>query len=138
MADSTSELPFVAPCRALSIDAPLRWLRLGWRDLRAAPIQSLTYGSAIFATSALVSSIAWRFGSGWMLIVMLSSFVFVAPVLALGHYAISSELDRGKRPSPRSILLAERSRLSDALVYSLVLLVICLVWMRAGTAVQIA
>jgi uncharacterized membrane protein len=52
-------------------------------------------------------------------------------------YAISAELHRGERPSLRTILLEERGRLGDALVYSLVLLVVCLVWMRAGTGVQI-
>ena len=32
-----SELPFVAPCRQLSMDAPLRWLKLGWQDIKTAP-----------------------------------------------------------------------------------------------------
>ena len=133
----TSQLPFVAPCRTVTVGAPLRWLRLGWHDLVAAPLQSLTCGAAITVFSALVSLIAWRFGNAWMLIVMLSSFIFVAPVLALGLYAISAELERGERPTLRRVLLEERGRLADALVYSLALLVICLVWMRAGTGVQI-
>ncbi|MEJ2362086.1 MAG: DUF2189 domain-containing protein [Gammaproteobacteria bacterium] len=42
-----TELPFVAPCRTLSIGAPLRWLRMGWNDLKQAPRQSLTYGFAL-------------------------------------------------------------------------------------------
>ena len=133
----TSELPFVAPCRAIGPGAPLRWLRLGWRDLRAAPLQSLAYGLAIAALSAILSFIAWRYGNAWLLIIMLSSFVFVAPVLALGLYAISAELERGERPTLRRVLLEERGRLADALVYSLALLVLSLVWMRAGTGVQI-
>lgn len=133
----TSQLPFVAPCRHLRAAAPLRWLRLGWHDLSAAPLQSLTYGAAIAGFSALLSFIAWRFGNAWMLIIMLSSFVFVAPVLALGLYAISAELERGERPTLRRVLLEERGRLADALVYSLALMVLSLVWMRAGTGVQI-
>jgi len=133
----TSDLPFVAPCRSIGPGAPLRWLRLGWRDLWAAPAQSLTYGLAIAALSVLLSYIAWRFGNAWLLIIMLSSFVFVAPVLALGLYAISAELERGERPTLQRVLLEERGRLADALVYSLALLVLSLVWMRAGTGVQI-
>lgn len=119
------------------MDAPLRWLRLGWRDLRAAPLQSLTYGLAIAALSTALNWVAWRFGNAWLLIILLSSFVFVAPVLALGLYAISAELERGERPTLRRVLLEERARLADALVYSLALLVLSLVWMRAGTGVQI-
>jgi uncharacterized membrane protein len=133
----TSQLPFVAPCRSLSRGVARRWLRAGWRDLKAAPLQSLTYGAAIAVFSALISIVAWRFGSAWMLIIMLSSFVFVAPVLALGLYAISAELERGEQPTLRRVLLEERGRLADALVYSLALLVLSLVWMRAGTGVQI-
>lgn len=130
-------LPFAAPCHTLGPGAVRRWLALGWRDLRAAPLQSLTYGAAITAFSVLVCWVAWRFGNAWMLLVMLSSFIFVAPVLALGLYAISAELERGEKPTLRRVLLEERGRLADALVYSLALLVLSLVWMRAGTGVQI-
>ena len=45
-AESGSSLPFVAPCRGLRATAPLAWLRRGWRDMRAAPRQSLAYGVA--------------------------------------------------------------------------------------------
>ncbi len=133
----TDALPFVAPCRQLSPGAPWRWIRLGWGDLLAAPRQSLTYGLVIFLISAAVSYVAWSYGSGWMLIVMLSTFVFLAPVLGLGIYAISAELARGEQPSLRRVMLEERGRLGDALVYSLALLVVGLVWVRAGTAVHI-
>lgn len=130
-------LPFVAPCRKLSPGAPLRWLRLGWRDLRAAPLASLTYGLGVFLISAAVSALGWRYGSGWIVIVLLSSFIFVAPVLAIGLYAISAQLAHGQRPSLRRCLLEERVHLGDTAVYSLILMVICLVWVRAGSGVQI-
>jgi uncharacterized membrane protein len=130
-------LPFVAPCRRLAPGAPLRWLALGWQDMRRAPRQSLTYGAYIFALSLFVSAIAWRYGSGWMLLVMLSAFVFVGPVVAIGVYAVSAQLARGEKPSLRRCLIYERAALGDALVYSLILMVICLVWVRAGSAVQI-
>jgi uncharacterized membrane protein len=134
---STSELPFAAPCRKVSVRAPFRWIKLGWRDLRAAPLPSLTYGVAITALSIGVSYLAWQFGSRWLVIVMLPLFVFAAPVLALGLYAISAELERGETPSLRRCIREERCRLGDAMMYSLVLLVIGLLWMRAGAGVQI-
>jgi len=133
----TDALPFVAPCHRLPALAPLRWLRLGWRDLIAAPRVSLAYGAGIFVLSAAVSAIGWRYGRGWMLLVLLSSFIFVAPVLAIGLYAISAQLARGERPSLRRCLFEVKRRLGDQLVYSLILMVICLVWVRAGSGVQI-
>jgi len=134
---ATDTLPFAAPCRLLAASAPLRWLRLGWRDLAAAPLQSLAYGAGIAALSILISAIAFRFGTGWLVIVLLSAFVFVGPVLAIGLYAISAALERGARPSLGKCLAATRHHLGDALVFSLILMVICLVWVRAGSAVEI-
>jgi uncharacterized membrane protein len=134
---SADQLPFVAPCHDLSVTAPLRWLRLGWRDIAAAPRQSLTFGAGIMVLSAMVSGIALRFGTGWLLLVLLSGFVFVAPVLAMGLYVISAAVERGTQPSLVACLAAARRDLGDALVYSLILMVICLVWVRAGSAVEI-
>ncbi|MFO1402599.1 MAG: DUF2189 domain-containing protein [Steroidobacteraceae bacterium] len=134
---STEGLPFVAPCRTLAPTAPLRWLRLGWRDLRAATGVSLAYGSGIVVLSAAISAIGWRFGNGWMVLVLLSAFIFVAPLLAIGLYAISVQLSRGERPTLARCRHEARRRISDELVYSLVLMVICLVWVRAGSGVEI-
>ncbi len=135
--DTTDALPFAAPCRSLAMSAPLRWLQLGWRDLVAAPLPSLTYGVGIAGLSALVLAIALRFGTGWLVLVLLSGFVFVAPVLAVGPYAISAAIERGERPSLGKCLAATGQSLGDALVFSLILMVICLVWVRAGSAVEI-
>ena len=132
-----ASLPFVAPCRSIAVGAPLRWLRLGWRDLGAAPLQSLALGAGIAFLSILVCTIALRFGTGWLVLVLLSGFVFVAPVLAIGLYAISAALERGAQPSLAKCLSATRRHLGDALVFSLILMVICLVWVRAGSMVEI-
>jgi uncharacterized membrane protein len=134
---ATDTLPFVAPCRTVGLDAPWRWLRLGWRDLRAAPVQSLSYGVGISLLSAGISGFAYRYGTAWLVIMLLSGFVFVAPVLGIGLYAMSATLERGGRPSLAACLAATRRQLGDSLVYSLILMVICLLWVRAGSAVQI-
>jgi uncharacterized membrane protein len=132
-----ADLPFAAPCRRLPAGAPLRWVRLGWRDLTAAPLPSLTFGLVIALLSLGISALAWQFGGRWMVLVMLPLFVFAAPLLALGLYAISAELARGEKPSLRRCLREERCRLGDAMIYSLILLVVGLLWMRAGAGVQI-
>lgn len=128
---------FVAPCRALAPSAPWRWLRLGWRDVVSAPVQSLTYGAGIALLSAGVLAIGLRYGTGWTVIVLISAFVFVAPVLAMGLYTISATLAAGRQPSLGVCLGLTRRALSDALVYSLILMVICLLWIRAGSAIEI-
>jgi uncharacterized membrane protein len=129
--------PFVAPCRALDSSAPLRWLRKGWADLRAAPAQSLGYGFVMVLLSWGVAGVAIRLGSYWALLVLLSGFVFVAPVLALGLYAISRQLEAGVTPSLAGGLRQQRRSLGNAMVFALVLLVVFLVWARAGSMVHV-
>lgn len=130
-------LPFVAPCRQVTATAPLRWLAAGWRDLRAAPGQSLGWGLLVLALSWAVSLLALWLGSWVMLLSLLSGFVFIGPLLAIALYAISWQLERGRVPTFDRSLAAARASLGDSMVYALVLLVIFLVWARAGSMVHV-
>jgi len=60
-------LPFVAPCRELDVGAPLRWLKSGWQDFKAAPGLSLAWGGFCWFLSTVVTLVAWKAG-GWILI----------------------------------------------------------------------
>ncbi|MBS0338052.1 MAG: DUF2189 domain-containing protein, partial [Proteobacteria bacterium] len=126
-------LPFAAPCHQLPAGAPFRWVRAGWQDFRRAPRQSLGYGIAIALLSWLVTGIGLRLGSYWAVLVLLSGFVFVAPVLALGLYSISRQLERGLAPTLGSCLTEQRKTLGTVMVFALALLVVFLVWARAGS-----
>ncbi len=131
------ELPFVAPCRALPASAPLEWLRLGWRDLRAAPVASLGYGVLIAALGALIAWSATRMGVLALYMGLASGFVFVGPFLAMGLYSISYQLGRGQRPTIAYSLRTGRSHLKDTLTLGICLLVVLLVWARAATIMSV-
>lgn len=136
-AGGASALPFAAPCRPLPADAPLRWIRKGWSDICAAPRQSLGYGVAIMLLSWLVTGIGLRAGSYWAVLVLLSGFVFVAPVLALGLYSISRQLERGLKPSLSRCFSEQTRSMGNLMVFALALLVLFLVWARAGSMVHV-
>ena len=91
--------PFVAPCRDLSLRDPVRWLRAGWQDFRAAPSLSLAWGVFCWFLSTVVTFAAWRTGGWALLISLLSGFIFVAPLLAFGMYNVSRQLCLGNRPT---------------------------------------
>jgi uncharacterized membrane protein len=131
------ERPFVAPCRKLAAGAPLGWLKLGWQDFRRAPGQSLAYGLVIAALSWVVTAIGLKMGSYWAVLVLLSGFVFVAPVLALGLYSISRQLSAGMKPSLGRCFGEQRRGLGTAMVFALALLVVFLVWARAGSMLHV-
>lgn len=129
--------PFVAPCRELDREAPWKWLKAGWQDFRAAPVISLAWGTFCWLLSTLVTLAAWKIG-GWVLLLSaLSGFIFVAPLLAFGMYSVSRQLCLGNRPTLAWTLKAARKPFTNSLVFALVLLVIFLLWARAGTMVHI-
>jgi len=130
-------LPFVAPCRRLAPTAPLGWLRAGWRDLCAAPRQSLTYGGIVVLLSLAVAAIAVKFGGYFELLSLVSGFILVAPVVAVGTYAISSQLERGLRPELGRCLREEQRVFGNLMVFALMLMVVFLVWARAGSAIHV-
>ncbi|MEJ2513600.1 MAG: DUF2189 domain-containing protein [Gammaproteobacteria bacterium] len=130
-------LPFVAPCRRVPVSAPFRWLSLGWKDMRAAPGQSLGWGLLVLGLSWLVSLAALGLGSWVMLLSMLSGFVFIGPLLAIALYAISWQLENGRIPTFDRSFAEARQRIGDSMVFALILLVIFLVWARAGSMVHV-
>lgn len=131
------ERPFVVPCRDLDLGAPRRWLAAGWRDLRAAPGLSLLFGGTIAIASLLLSLLAWQLGRFALLAALLSGFVFVAPLLAVGLYCVSRERAAGRIPRLAASFVLARRVVGQAGVFALVQLVILLLWSRAGMMVNV-
>jgi uncharacterized membrane protein len=115
----------------------LQWLRQGWADFRHAPRVSLIYGAVIVALSWLVTGIGLKYGSYWAALILLSGFVFVAPVLAIGLYSISRQLQRGVAPTLANCRGELRKTLGTAMVFAIALLVLFLIWARAGSMVHV-
>jgi len=131
-------LPMLAPCRQLETTASFRWLAEGYADMRHAPRQSLLYGAIMALICLLLGSLALRFGGFLIPIAFMGGIIFLAPVLCLGLYAISAQLER-KQPAMlgRTFREAAKRRLGTELVFALILLVVFLVWARAFSMVQV-
>lgn len=133
--DSASEPaphPFVTPCHPLKFDAPWRWLRLGWQDLRRAPALSALFGAVIVLVSAAISWFAWSLGRFALLAVLLSGFVFFAPLIGVGLYSVSRALLDGRRPRLADSFVVARRVLGHAGIFALIQFVIVLIWSRSG------
>jgi len=132
MEHEAAEASFVVPCRQLDARAPFRWLALGWQDLRRAPALSTVFGLATVIVSLLVSWLAWSLGRFALLAVLLSGFVFVAPLLGVAMYSVSRSLQDGETPQLATSLQLARRVLGQAGVFALIQLVVMLLWSRAG------
>lgn len=127
--------PFVVPCATLGFDAPWRWLRLGWQDLRRAPALTALFGAVIVLVSAGISLLAWHLGRFALLATLLSGFVFVAPLIGVGLYCVSRGLAQGRTPRLADSFVLARRVVGQAGVFALAQGVIILVWSRAGMMV---
>jgi uncharacterized membrane protein len=117
--------------------APLSWLRHAWADFRAAPRQSLTYGVVVVLMSWALAYGAIRFGGYFELLALVSGFILIAPLLAIGTYSISDQIERGLKPSLRRCFIEERRAFGNLMVFALMLMIVFLVWWRAASAVHI-
>ena len=133
--DSDEARPFVVPCARLDRAAPLRWLRLGWRDLRRAKALTALFGAVVVAVSVAVSAFAWQLGRFALLAALLSGFVFVAPLLAACLYGVSRSLEEGREPRLDESLRLARRVAGQAAVFALLQLVVLFTWSRAGMLV---
>ncbi|MCK7594396.1 DUF2189 domain-containing protein [Pseudomarimonas salicorniae] len=129
--------PVVASFRPVGPGAPWRWLRRGWWDYRRAPALSLLFGGVIMVVSLVVTALAWQLGRFALLAALLSGFVFIAPLLAVGLYSVSRALETGRRPRLVDSFVLARRVAGQAGVFALAQLVILLLWSRAGMMVNV-
>jgi uncharacterized membrane protein len=121
--------PFL-PIRRIGIGAPLAWLAGAAGDLRRAPGASLFYGVA-FALMGWI--LAWLLDNAVEYVSALAAgFLLVGPFLATGLYDIARRLERGETVRLASTLTAWRANASSIGVFTLILVILLLVWARAS------
>jgi len=130
-------LPFVAKSKTLPITAPIQWIQQGAEDMKRAPLVSLLYGLAMTLLSMLIAYSSWKFGALGLYLGMASGFLLLGPVLAIGLYSFSCQLEQGRRPVIGYCVREGSSHIKDMLIFSFILLIVFLVWARAATAVHI-
>ena len=133
----TEALPFAAPCRDLPTNAPVRWIKLGWKDMRKAPGPSLGYGVLLVVLSYLLAALAVGFGNYMVLLALLSGFIFVGPLIAMAFYDISLQLQSGRTPSLGQSLRNSWRHIGNQMVFALILMIVFLVWARAASLIHV-
>lgn len=135
--EESEPLPFVAPCKKLEVSAPIRWIKLGWQDLRQAPKVSLSYGAILVVISYLLAFLAINLGNFVVLLALLSGFIFLGPLLAMTFYDISSQLQKDRTPSLAHSVGVSLRQIGNQMVFAMILMVIFLVWARAASMIHV-
>ena len=132
VSEQPENMPFVAECNTLPWNAAFSWLALGWQDVKAAKRVAFYYGLIIVAVSWAVSAFAWWLGKFALLATLLSGFIFIAPMLAVGLHSVSKDLEAGIAVSFRRSIKQMVRAFGHGAVYALILLAVLFIWSRAG------
>ena len=121
------------PVRTVDVEAPWRWLRLGWQDLVQARGVSLAFGVLIALASVLLINMLWRIDLLPYALPLAAGFMFVAPALAICFYDISRRLERKQPVTFGAVALAWKPNVSQIAGMGLVMMLFQLAWIRFAT-----
>ena len=125
--------PFPVVRTGIPLSAPLEWLRHGLDDYRACGFSSVFYGICFAAAGGLLL-LAFRHATQ-LISAVTTGFMLVGPFLAIGLYELSRLRERGETPRLVATLAVWRRNLSAIGIYSLIVIVIYLVWARASLVI---
>jgi uncharacterized membrane protein len=123
----------VRELNALRLGDPLRWLRAGWLDLRAAPGISLFYGACFWLMAVILGAVFGKIPQYTLSFV--SGCFLVGPFLAMGLYEVSRRRERGLPQSLGDSLTCWEGHLGAMGMLVLVMLLLELLWGRASLVV---
>lgn len=93
------------PVAQVLMAAPWRWLALGWRDMRQAPLLSIAYGAVFAVIAALLLVGLWLAGVPALILPMAGGFLIVGPILAAGLYRMSALIEQGHKVTVHDTLM---------------------------------
>jgi uncharacterized membrane protein len=117
----------------LPLSAPFEWLRRGADDFRASGFPSLFYGLC-FAAGGFLLFLAFRHAVQ-LVTAVTAGFMLLGPFLALGLYELSRRRETGEALSLPATLTVWKRNFGCFGIYSLILIVIYLVWARASLVI---
>lgn len=131
--DSPKGLFDLPPIEHVPLTAPFQWLKDGFKDLLRAQFASLFYG-VCFALMGW--TIAFFNGASFGLTMAASSaFMLLGPILAIGLYNLSDQLEQGALPDLKKSLTCWRGNMSNLALFALVCTIVALIWARASAVI---
>ena len=121
--------------RDLPATAAFGWLGAGWRDLWTGPVPSLLYGIAVFLASLVFIVYMFDTGRDYFLFPALAGFMIVGPLVAAGLYLKSRDIEKGVRPTLRSMIAVQPLAGAQVFFTGMVLTMLMLLWMRSAVLV---
>ncbi|WP_332290634.1 DUF2189 domain-containing protein [Aquincola agrisoli] len=132
-APSPSASPFEIPLNPLGVADPLRWLVRGARDFARAPAIGLFFGGCFVVMGWALMKVFERAPA--YVLALSAGFLLLGPLLCMGLYRVSQDLEQGRRPDFGDAVLAWTARPGALAVFGFVLLVLEMLWGRAALVI---
>ncbi len=129
-APAANLLPYGDRINTVSIDDTFKWLGAGWKDFKRAGITSLAYGGVFVLAGFLLTIGLYVTGFEYLIAPLTAGFLLVGPALTVGFYAISRDLEAGRKPSLARALNAWRVNPVHLLGMGLGLVLFLIIWVR--------
>ena len=114
----------------VGMDAPVRWLSAGWRDLKATHFKGVFYG-VIFAAMGLIISFIYQ--TKWQLTMgAIAGFFLMGPFICCGLYALSRQHGLGESVSLGDSLVSWRRNTKSIIFFAAILTFAMIVWARVS------
>lgn len=130
-------LPFTAKINQVPVTAPLKWIWQGAEDMIKAPVVSFGYGLVMTVLIMTLAYLTWDYGQLGLYFGMAIGFLIIGPVLAIGLYSFSCQIEKGQSPVLGYCLKESRSHLKDMMFFAVILMVVFLLWARAANALHV-
>ncbi len=121
--------------RNLPASAAFDWLKAGWRDLLHQPGPSLAYGLAVFLVSLVIVWGLFALGLDYILFPALSGFMVAGPILAIGLYQKSLDIENGNPVSLSRMIFVKAESGAQVWFTGAILCLLIMVWMRAAVII---
>ncbi len=116
--------------RAPHMSSPMRWVSAGYDDVLRHPLYSLGYGFVFTIGGLLMMYVLFKLGWAALIPAAAGGFLMLAPLLAVGLYAISRRDEEGKPLDP-SVIVPRRFAEPRQLAYvGLALMLAFIIWMQ--------
>jgi len=123
---------FASRRRNLPVGAALGWLAAGWRDLWNKPLPSLAYGLVVFAVSVTIIWGLFRLQLDYILLPALAGFMVAGPLVALGLYQKSRDIEAGQTISLGRMIFVNAASGAQVWFTGAILCLLVMVWIRAA------
>ncbi|MYG51899.1 MAG: DUF2189 domain-containing protein [Rhodospirillaceae bacterium] len=133
VAEESAEKEAAAQAGSVSVGAPWGWLAAGWEDIRRSRGTSLVWGGLFAAAGLVLLLILHRYGLYNLVLPLVAGFMLIAPLLAVGLYHVSRELEHGRPVGVATALGAWRRNTGQVALLGFVLGLFFLFWIRIAT-----